>query len=362
MSRRIRTVDFWAKIAVAVITLVGPAIVTIAVLTQQWILIVPGAIVVIVPLFRFPQLRRVGTDHPRPIIAGLLCLFGLLFLGYLTPLFGSFFVSQPTISSVSNRLVFAVAWLPVNNYPQTIQVNFNTIGDQFMVIFTPNGVNDKAHQNITGILYVTEPFAIRAQPFPSFGNWSYGQGAMIFGPSGWHVRLDYNFTSYSSQHYPCGNNGLNCEATFDTESMVRTDLNGAVSMELQYKSENGGSINICGLNPCNMTSKNMTVAALVALPHDTSSLQFSPTTTNTVFNQAYTNLEWNNLTSAVVLSYISPQILAQYQFFILTSGIFVSTGVAMQMDAIAKWIERKKHPRDTSVTRHEVKDNFSKAI
>ena len=33
---------------------------------------------------------------------------------------------------------------------------------------------------------------------------------------------------------PCGNNGLNCEVTFDTESMTRTDLNGAVSMEIQF--------------------------------------------------------------------------------------------------------------------------------
>jgi hypothetical protein len=288
-------------------------------------------------------LKQIGNGilyHPRPAIGALLCLLGVLFLAYLTPLFGSFFVPQPTISSISNRLVFAVTWLPVNNFPQTIQVNFNTVNDQLMILFSPSGgYNDQSHRNISGILYITEPFAISDKPFPAFGNWTYGNGTQIFGPGGWHIRLDYN---YNYTHLPCGNNGLNCEVTFDTESMTRTDVNGAVSMEIQYKAESkGSSINICGQAECDMTSTNMTASVLVAVPHDMSSLQASPMTTSTDFNQAYTNLEWNNLTSAVVLSYISPQKLAQYQFFILTSGILISTGIAMEMGSIAKWVEAR---------------------
>jgi hypothetical protein len=288
-------------------------------------------------------LKEVGNGilyHPRPAIATLLCLLGVLFLAYLTPLFGSFFVPQPSISNISNRLVFAVSWLPVNNFPQTTQVNFNTVDDQLMILFSPNGYNDQSHQNVTGILYITEPFAITDKLFPAFGNWTYGNGTQIFGPGGWHIRLNYNYT-----RLPCGNNGLNCEVTFDTESMTRTDLNGAVSMEIQYKAESRGSINICGQSEYDMTNTNMTASVLVAVPHDSSSLQASPMTTSTDFNQAYTNLEWNNLTSAVVLSYISPQKLAQYQFFILTSGILISTGIAMQMGSIAKWIEARNRLR-----------------
>src|SRR5216684_4209434 len=98
MPKSSRTLDISARIAVAVIISVGPALVTVGLLTNQLILIAPGATTVAGPFLLFRQLRKAGLDHPRPIIAGLLCLIGVLFLGYLTPLFGSIFVSQPTIT------------------------------------------------------------------------------------------------------------------------------------------------------------------------------------------------------------------------------------------------------------------------
>ncbi len=348
--------DVPARVAVALIFLFGPSFITIAILTHQLFLGTLGGLILTLPFIAYPRLRGEGLDHPRPITAGVLCLLGILFLGYLTPLFGSFFVTQPTISSISNRLVFAVAWQPVNNYPQIPQVTFNTVLDQLAVMFVPNGFNDYAHRNATGILYITEPFVLKDEPFQPFGNWTFGPGTQVFGPGGWHIRLDYN---YNFTHLPCGNAGINCKATFDTESLVRTDLNGAISMEIQYTSLNSGNVNICGVNPCFMTGKNLTADVLIAVPHDTSSLQATPPTSKTIFNQAYTNLEWDNLTSAVVMSYISPPLQAQYQFFILTSGILISTGVAMEMDAIAKWIHAKNRKRQkTNATHHEVQSRF----
>jgi hypothetical protein len=190
-----------------------------------------------------------------------------------------------------------------------------------------------------------------------FGNWTFGQGSEVFNPGGWHARLDYNYSN--PQNYPCKNNGGQCQDVFDIPQLLRSDLNGVLSMEIQYRALNGGSINICGVPACAVSSQNMTVDASISIPHDTSSLQTSPSPSSPQFNQAYTVLEWYNLTSPIFLSYVSPHLLAQYQFFILTSGILISTGVAMEMDAIAKWIEARNQPRrDTSSTRREVQDNF----
>ncbi len=350
MPKQPRPHYLWVRIIVAVIILAGAALAVIGTLTSQLFSSGLGAVLAIVPFLVAPHLRSAVANHPRPTIAGLLCILGVLFLAYLTPIFGPIFVTQPNTGNV-NRLVFSVTWLPLNNAPQTAMVTFDTVNSQLSVSFLPNGFNDKLHQNVSGILYVAEPFKIIDMVYPNlvgnskFGNWSFGFGSQVFSPGGSHVRLDYTFTNYTLAGFPCRNNGGNCEMSFDTEQMTRNDLNGAVSMEIQTKPLNGGSINLCGALPCSVTSRNMTVNVSVVIPHDTSSLQTSPMATNPSFNQRFTSLEWDNLTSAIFLSYISPQKLAQYQFFILTSGILISTGVAMGMDSIAKWAQARNRSR-----------------